>query len=154
MLLQGGKPFLYLDFSPLLGLAPRLQERVSLQVPGVNRGRVLSSLKERAALLGRDNMLIGALPRLLRERLENLSIEALADKLSALRLPVLGLRGWDHAQVAAGGFDTDDVDPATMQSRLVPGLFLTGELLNVDGDCGGHNLLFAWASGILAGENA
>ena len=154
LLLQGGKPVLYLDFSPLLGLAPRLQERVSLQVPGINRGRVLSSLKERAALLGRDNMLIGALPRLLRERLENLSIEALADKLSALRLPVLGLRDWDHAQVAAGGFDTDDVDPATMQSRLVPGLYLTGELLNVDGDCGGHNLLFAWASGMLAGENA
>ncbi|NLD03928.1 MAG: hypothetical protein GX674_11510, partial [Clostridiales bacterium] len=154
LLLQGGKPVLYLDFSPLLGLAPRLQERVSLQVPGINRGRVLSSLKERAALLGRENMLIGALPRLLRERLENLAIEALADKLSALRLPVLGLRGWDHAQVAAGGFDTDDVDPATLESRLVPGLYLTGELLNVDGDCGGHNLLFAWASGILVGENA
>lgn len=52
-----------------------------------------------------------------------LSIEALADKLSALRLPVLGLRGWDHAQVAAGGFDADDVDPATMQAAWYPDFF-------------------------------
>lgn len=153
LLEMGHQPFLCLDFSPLLGLSPRLQERVRPQAPGISRDRVLSCLKERSAMLGRENMLIGALPRLLRERLEGLSLEALADKLSALRLPVRGLRGWDHAQVAAGGFDTDDVDPATLQSRLVPGLYLTGELLNVDGDCGGHNLLFAWASGILAGES-
>ena len=55
------------------------------------------------------------------------------------------------AQVAAGGIDTADVEVPTMESKLVPGLHLAGELLNVDGDCGGYNLLFAWATGILAG---
>lgn len=62
--------------------------------------------------------------------------------------------GMDSAQVTAGGILTDDFDPATMQSRLVPGLFACGEVLDVDGDCGGYNLQWAWSSGRLAGENA
>lgn len=152
LLERGKRPTLYLDFSPLLGLMPRLQQRLEPEAPGIRYASMLACLKERSALLGRENLLIGALPRLLRERLEGLSMDTLARRLCAYPLPVTGLRGWDHAQVSAGGINTDDIDPATMQSRLVPGLYLTGELLNVDGDCGGHNLLFAWASGILAGE--
>ena len=67
-------------------------------------------------------------------------------------LPVKGTEGFDHAQVTAGGIQTGDVDPETLESRLVPGLFLCGELLDVDGDCGGYNLQWAWASGRLAGR--
>ncbi len=153
LLARGQKPIVYLDFSPLLGLVPRRFQRTQPQPVGLNRQEIYDCLKERAALLGRDHLLIGALPRLLREKLGGLSIEALAERLSAYPLPLLGLRGWDHAQVAAGGIDTDDVDPKDMQSRIMPGLHLTGELLDVDGDCGGHNLLFAWACGIIAGES-
>ncbi len=153
MLQKGQFPVLYLDFSPLLGLVPRRMERTQPRPPGVNREKVLAFLKDRSALIGRENMLVGALPRLLRERLEGLPMDALSSKLSAWPFPVQGLRGWDHAQVAAGGIDTADVNPTDMQSRLVPGLYLTGEMLNVDGDCGGHNLMFAWASGIIAGES-
>ena len=58
------------------------------------------------------------------------------------------------AQVTAGGVDVADVDPDTLQSRRVPGLFLAGEVLDVDGDCGGFNLQWAWASGQVVGENA
>ncbi len=67
-------------------------------------------------------------------------------------LPVTGTEGFDHAQVTAGGAQTAQFDPRTLESRLVPGLFACGEVLDVDGDCGGYNLQWAWASGRLAGR--
>ena len=67
-------------------------------------------------------------------------------------LPVTGTEGFDHAQVTAGGVQTASFDPQTLQSRLVPGLFACGEVLDIDGDCGGYNLQWAWASGRLAGR--
>ncbi len=62
--------------------------------------------------------------------------------------------GMDSAQVTAGGVYTRDFDPKTMGSKLVPGLFACGEVLDVDGDCGGFNLQWAWSSGYLAGLSA
>ena len=62
--------------------------------------------------------------------------------------------GMDAAQVTAGGIVTDEFDPDTMQSRLVPGLYACGEVLDIDGDCGGYNLQWAWSSGRLAGKSA
>ena len=60
----------------------------------------------------------------------------------------------DSAQVTAGGICTEEFDPMTMESRLVPGLYACGEVLDVDGDCGGYNLQWAWSSGRLAGNHA
>ncbi len=62
--------------------------------------------------------------------------------------------GMDAAQVTAGGIATDEFDCKTMQSLLVPGLYACGEVLDVDGDCGGYNLQWAWSSGRLAGLSA
>ena len=62
--------------------------------------------------------------------------------------------GMDAAQVTAGGIVTNEFDPQTMESRLVPGLYACGEVLDVDGDCGGYNLQWAWSSGRLAGKCA
>ena len=62
--------------------------------------------------------------------------------------------GMDCAQVTAGGIVTKEFDVATMESRLIPGLYACGEVLDIDGDCGGYNLQWAWASGRLAGEHA
>ena len=62
--------------------------------------------------------------------------------------------GMDHAQVTAGGVLTDQFDSKTMESLLVPGLYACGEVLDIDGDCGGYNLQWAWSSGRLAGMNA
>ncbi len=67
-------------------------------------------------------------------------------------LPVTGTCGFDQAQVTAGGLDTSEFDPHTLQSRLTPGLYACGELLDVDGDCGGYNLQWAWSSARLAGK--
>ena len=62
--------------------------------------------------------------------------------------------GMDAAQVTAGGIVTNEFDPTTMESKLVSGLFACGEVLDVDGDCGGYNLQWAWSSGRLAGRSA
>lgn len=80
------------------------------------------------------------------------SLEKLAQVIADFSIPVTGVRGFDSAQVTAGGVKTADFDPSTMQSRLVPGLYAAGEVLDVDGECGGYNLMFAFASGLLAGE--
>ncbi len=148
------QPVVFLDFSPLLGLSPRRMERSRPGEPDANGLMVLDFMKRRAARLTKEALLYGALPRLLAQRLQDLPLDQLADQLSAFPLPVRALRGFEHAQVAAGGIDTRDIRPDTMASDPVPGLFLSGELLNVDGDCGGHNLLFAWATGILAARAA
>jgi predicted Rossmann fold flavoprotein len=67
-------------------------------------------------------------------------------------LPITGNMGMEGAQVTAGGIVTMEFDPETLQSRIVPGLYAAGEVLDVDGDCGGFNLQWAWASGLLAGS--
>ena len=62
--------------------------------------------------------------------------------------------GMDSAQVTAGGIHTEEFDPETMESHLVPGLYACGEVLDIDGDCGGYNLQWAWSSGRCAGLHA
>lgn len=62
--------------------------------------------------------------------------------------------GFDNAQVCAGGISTEEITPDTMESRYVRHLYLAGELLDVDGICGGYNLQWAWATGYLAGTAA
>lgn len=63
-------------------------------------------------------------------------------------------RGFDEAVVTAGGVDVSEVDPQSLESRIKPGIFFAGEILDVDGDCGGYNLQFAWSSGAVAGRSA
>ena len=79
-------------------------------------------------------------------------LEALCRRVRDLALPVTGTCGFDQAQVTAGGLRTGEFDPRTMESRLTPGFYACGEVLDVDGDCGGFNLQWAWASGRLAGR--
>lgn len=80
------------------------------------------------------------------------SPEALAKTCKQFKFEVTGTRGFDHAQVTAGGASVAEFNPLTMESSIVPGLFSCGEALDVDGGCGGFNLHWAWASGILAGR--
>lgn len=68
-------------------------------------------------------------------------------------LLIKGVKGFDSAQVTAGGVCCNEFDAHTLQSLIVPGLHAAGEVLDVDGDCGGYNLMFAFGSGILAGLN-
>ena len=67
---------------------------------------------------------------------------------------VTAVSSFSQAQVCLGGVDTLQVKSETMESRLVPGLYFAGEILDVDGICGGYNLQWAWSSGWLAGRSA
>ncbi len=67
------------------------------------------------------------------------------------RFPIIGPGPWEDAQVTAGGVPLGEIDIDTMESKKCPGLYLAGEILDVDGDCGGYNLHWAWASGLAAG---
>ncbi len=67
-------------------------------------------------------------------------------------LPVSGSRGYNFAEVTAGGVSLGEVDPATMESRVCPGLYLVGEMLDVDGRIGGFNFQWAWSSAFAAGR--
>jgi predicted flavoprotein YhiN len=70
------------------------------------------------------------------------------------RLQVTGHRSFREAFVTAGGIDLDEVDPRTMQSKLIKGLYLAGEVLDIDGCTGGYNLQAAFSTGWLAGRSA
>ena len=74
--------------------------------------------------------------------------------ITSWRLNVIGVRGFEQAQVSLGGIDTKAVNPHTMEVYTMPGLYVTGELLDVVGDTGGYNLHFAFAGGIVAGASA
>ena len=82
------------------------------------------------------------------------ALEELTRMVKAFEVSLTEPMGMDSAQVTAGGIRTAEFDNQTMQSLLVPGLFACGEVLDVDGDCGGYNLQWAWSSGRLAGLNA
>ncbi len=84
----------------------------------------------------------------------NRRLEEVAATLQAWRFTPAGTAGYAHAEVTAGGVDTSDLSSKTMAAREVPGLFFAGEVMDVTGQLGGHNLHWAWASGVAAGQHA
>ena len=86
--------------------------------------------------------------------LTDLQIDELVKTVKNFEIVLTEPMGMDQAQVTAGGVYTRDFDPNTMESKLVPGLYACGEVLDIDGDCGGYNLQWAWSSGIVAGRSA
>jgi predicted Rossmann fold flavoprotein len=86
--------------------------------------------------------------------IEDSTLERLLKYLTDSRVRVKGLRGYEYCQMSAGGVPVNEVDVLTMESDRIEGLFLTGEILDVVGPCGGYNLQFALSSGALAGKAA
>lgn len=82
------------------------------------------------------------------------NIPALASTLTMFTLEIEGIADADQCQVRRGGFDVAGFDPHTMAAYAMPGLYAAGEALDVDGPCGGYNLHWAWASGLIAGRSA
>ena len=90
-------------------------------------------------------------------KIEDLNDQEILDACHAaksLEITLTEPMGMDAAQVTAGGIVTEEFDEHTMESLLVPGLYACGEVLDIDGDCGGYNLQWAWSSGHLAGSHA
>ncbi len=151
--LEGLQPVLTANFTPdedansldrwLLDLSsnhPKMCLRNALagRLPAKFAGAVLSELhldgSTTLAHLGRDDR------------------RTLLRALLAWPLPVVDSRGYDHAEVTAGGVPLNEVEPRTMESRVCPGLFLAGEVLDVTGRVGGFNLQWAWSSAWVAAQ--
>lgn len=81
-------------------------------------------------------------------------IDRIANVLTDWRFKIRGTKSWSSAQVTAGGIKTHEINQATMESKLIEGLYFAGEIIDIDGKCGGYNLQWAWSSGFIAGENA
>ena len=79
---------------------------------------------------------------------------ALVHAIKSLSVTLTQWNKFDQAQVTAGGVDTREINPSTLESKISPGLFFAGEMIDIDGKCGGYNLQWAWASGAVAGIHA
>ncbi len=114
-----------------------------------------------------ESLLSGLLPKLIGvsvlkkagitgEYIKSDNISDTADKITReiknSRYEITGTKGFADSQVTSGGIDTGEIDPETMQSKICKGLYFSGEIIDVDGGCGGFNLQWAFASGLLAGE--
>lgn len=141
-------------------------------LPAWTEGETVSRLKKRVEQLSykrAEDLLVGVLNKKLAAvlvRTAGIDLSCPVAELGTKQLSRLGaqLRNYEalvlsvnpfaNAQVCCGGADTRQVDPQTMESKICPGLYLAGELLDVDGICGGYNLQFAWSSGAIAGIHA
>jgi predicted Rossmann fold flavoprotein len=147
-------------------LEMRLDLLPALPREELDRGLQTSSRQGRRALI---SLLPPELPRRLTECI--LKVAAIAENrmgpdlsrderqrlltnLKGLALPITGTLGFEKAEVTAGGVAHDEVDPKTLESRLVAGLYFAGEILELDGLIGGYNFQAAWSTGWLAGETA
>lgn len=138
--------------------AARENQKVDLTVdflPEYTSEQLVSLLSERKKSCPYKNekeLLIGLFP----EKLIKVLLKQ-KDFISAVKsFPLKVSDGLDfsHAQVCSGGVDTAEMNSCTMESRLCRNLYITGELLDIDGTCGGYNLQWAWSSGAVAGINA
>ncbi len=101
-------------------------------------------------------LLIGLFPTKLIDVLsgKNIDINTLVQKIKYFSVPIKDSMDFSHAQICTGGVKCDEIDASTMESKLVPGIYFCGELIDVDGACGGYNLQWAWSSGYVAGRSA
>ncbi|MCU0105487.1 NAD(P)/FAD-dependent oxidoreductase [Acholeplasma vituli] len=85
------------------------------------------------------------------DQLKPNQIKLLANILSSMKFKVTGSKGYEEAQVTAGGVNCDEINPVTLESLKAKGLYFSGEVMDIDGLCGGYNLQWAWSSGYIAG---
>lgn len=131
--------------------------------------RLLQAKRERTGNRAGSDVLLGVFPEKLSRALllragipqgkkgldwTDAEYERLAAEIKHMGFHIIGCRGYEHAQACAGGVPLGELKGNTMESGYVPGLYFAGELLDVDGECGGYNLQWAWSSGYLAGVSA
>ena len=85
--------------------------------------------------------------------LKNRELSEICRTLKHFPCRITGTASWNNAQVTSGGIKAGEVDGETLQSKKCDGLYITGEILDIDGDCGGFNLQWAWSSGYIAAES-
>lgn len=122
-----------------------LNKPVDFSLIGLVNKRLISALIKEAGIQ-KQNMLVSELNEEQLDKLINL--------LFNWEFKVIGSKGFEDAQITAGGIDVSEVNPHTMESKIVKNLYFIGEVLDVDGLCGGYNLQWAWSSAYVAGKNA
>lgn len=148
-----------LDISDLISIAVHRNHNKKIMVevdmvPFMTR-EVLQAVLERRK--GQDvkpeDMLVGILPNKFSVALRDLPLSRLAETVKHKQFMIDGTRGWNEAEFTAGGVSVEEVSADTLESKLQPGLFFCGEILDVHGRRGGYNLAWAWASGAVVGSN-
>ena len=112
--------------------------------------------RQKQGFIAKQEILNGIVHKKLGERIVSSvgdDANTLANEVKNYSIKIVGTLGFDYAQVTKGGIDTKDINPETYESKLQNGLYLTGEMLDVDGECGGYNLNFAFTSGIVAAKS-
>lgn len=153
-----------LDVSEAISIAihrdhvPDVSVSVDL-VPFLGRGELREELSRRLAKgIRAEGLILGLLPQKFSMPLSQLllegNVERIVERLKNQEFRIDGTRGWNEAEFTAGGVDLAEVDCETLESKIRKGLYLAGEILNVQGARGGYNLAWAWASGYVAGMNA
>ncbi len=143
-----------LDFLPELD-APLLQQKLAEQIERHPRQKIANIISSWLPFSLANQLCKKAdCETLIASQLPRSKRKDLLLRIKDSRLHVARLRSLDEAVVTRGGIALPEIDPKTMQSRLCRGLFLAGEIMNVDGPCGGYNLQIAWATGALAGQSA
>ena len=129
-------------------LTQRIREGQFATLEALGNGLVNRNLW--GAVLRLGNLRPGAVPGDLSDE----ELNRLSDAVSGAVFRIIRVNGFDQAQTCTGGVALGEISPETMESRLVPGLFFAGEMMDVDGLCGGYNLQWCWTSGTLAGRSA
>ena len=157
---EGKKAAVYINFLPGFTEAEDPKDR-SVQLLRQRQER-LAGRKMESFFTGLLHQKLGQLllrmanvrPELPVAELSEKQLRSLASLSVRFKAECVEMNGFQQAQVVAGGVDTMEVEPHSMASRLVPGLYFAGEVLDIDGICGGYNLQWAWASGFVAGRHA
>lgn len=142
---NGQKVTLSLDLKPAL-TQEQLSARISREMEGMGGRPSVGALLHR--LLPSD------LIPLFLDAHKGIGPGNLPSALKEWRFPIVSCKGYERAVVTAGGVSLKEINPSTMESRLHPGLFFAGEVLDIDGDTGGYNLQVAFSTGALAGMSA
>lgn len=155
-----GIPIMQLSRYAAVGLSKKKKVRIELDFyPDIDDKELLVLLRNRQKnCYYKDNyeLLIGMINSKLAayiDRKSNGRLEAMIRYMKKLPMEIVDTNSWDNAQVTAGGVSTSELDYHTMESRISKGLYIAGELMDIDGTCGGYNLQWAWATGYIAGNN-
>lgn len=145
-----------LNFAPKLSkeqLFFLLQKRYYDYAHGKNAADALVGLFNRKLI---DVLLkeAGILPQIPADTVKKAQLHKLTHTIQNLRVDIVGSKGFESAQVCAGGVDTAQINETTLESLVTPGVYFAGEVIDIDGTCGGYNLQWAWSSGYVAGIHA
>lgn len=149
---EGRNEYVFINFLPTIGRLTEFMDERSKKIPNrtvIEQLETLLNYKLLYLLVKRSSIDINKKW----EELNECEKEILEQNLQKFYLEITGTKDFDNAQVCSGGLSLEEINIETLESMKVKDLYITGELLDIDGDCGGYNLGMAWITGIISGES-